>query len=375
MKIILVSQSLPPAAGGIQNYSHHLALQFSKWRDVTVIYAGAWRKRAGDRQQPYKKVFYPIGNTYLFCAMTPWAIARVAGKNNARIVYHTHYATGFGSLIAKRLGLIDRYYVAAHAREIVKNNFGPIHHKWRDLLLRNAAGIFAVSRYTGNLIRGRGIPEEKVHIVPNGVDLNIFYPREKMEAKKRLGLTGKRIILTVSRLVKRKGIDTTIKALSYLDDTCSDLVYLIVGNGPYRKQLIRLAQRHSGSQRIIFTGPVPDEDLPFFYSAADIFVMPSREEKGGCVEGFGLVFLEANACRTPVIGTRSGGIPDAVEEGVSGLLVRPDDPEDLAGAIKKLLTDDTLRSTLAQKGRERSLEYSWDNCAKYILKQIEHRKK
>jgi phosphatidylinositol alpha-1,6-mannosyltransferase len=117
--------------------------------------------------------------------------------------------------------------------------------------------------------------------------------------------------------------------------------------------------------RVIFAGRIPDEELPDIYALSDLFVMASREQlETRNVEGFGLVFLEASACAKPVVGGRSGGIPDAVVDGVTGLLVDPHDPEDIAGALARILTNNHLASRLGQQGRSRVVnDFNWARVA------------
>jgi phosphatidylinositol alpha-1,6-mannosyltransferase len=160
------------------------------------------------------------------------------------------------------------------------------------------------------------------------------------------------VIVTVGSLTARKGHDMVIRALPRLRETVPDITYLIVGQGGYRAKLEELAMSLGVRDRVIFVGQVSAEDLPDIYALADVFVMPSREHLESCdVEGFGLVFLEASACAKPVVGGRSGGIPDAIVDGVTGLLVNPNDAEDIANSLARLLTNSNLAIRLGQQGR------------------------
>lgn len=150
-------------------------------------------------------------------------------------------------------------------------------------------------------------------------------------------------------------------ALPKVCQTIPDLMYLIVGDGPQRRQLESLATDMGVRENVIFAGRVGAEDLPEIYALSDVFVMPSREQLETCdVEGFGLVFLEASACAKPVVGGRGGGIPDALVDGVTGLLVNPHDSEDIASTLTRLLTDSDLAMRLGQQGRLRVVkEFNW----------------
>ena len=170
--------------------------------------------------------------------------------------------------------------------------------------------------------------------------------------------------------MSRKGHDMVIRALPLLCKSTSDFTYLIVGDGPYRDNLEALAADLGVHEQVVFAGHLTDEILPDVYALCDVFVMPSRDNSMLCdIEGFGLVFLEANACGKPVIGGRSGGIPDAVVDGVTGILVRPDDPEDIADALKRILNDNALALRLGRQGRDRVVnQFTWGKCARNVRK-------
>jgi len=154
--------------------------------------------------------------------------------------------------------------------------------------------------------------------------------------------------------VARKGFDMVIRALPGLRQTIPDVTYLIVGAGPYRDELESLAVATGVRDHVVFAGMIPHKELPDVYALSDVFVMPSREQlEKSDVEGFGLVFLEASSCGKPVVGGRSGGVPEAVEDGATGLLVNPHETEEIAGTLARLLTDTDLAKRLGQEGRRR----------------------
>jgi len=374
MKLLFVSQDFPPVTGGIQTYSHQLALNFSRKHEVSVI-APAHRKGATfDRHQPYRTYRFPIGHTSMFGINTFFTIASIASKTGSRTVFHSQHTTATGSMMAKRLGLIDNFYIAAHGREILRNGYTLCHPAVRKRVLLEASALFPVSRYTSGLLTKEHVPDDRIKVVNNGVDLEHFFPREVRQFRETNALSGKRIILSAARLVPRKGMDTVIRAFDGICERYDDVLLLIAGDGPDRKRLENLAGRHRKTGRIRFAGHVPYEDLPFYYSAADVFAMPARQEEDGSVEGFGLVFLEANACSTAVIGSFSGGIPDAVEHGVNGLLVDPGSVRHTARALSTLLDDYEYRSKLARQGMKRAQRFTWENAAAKIMDCMEVKK-
>jgi phosphatidylinositol alpha-1,6-mannosyltransferase len=161
--------------------------------------------------------------------------------------------------------------------------------------------------------------------------------------------------------VARKGHDMVIRVLPRVLQKVPNVTFLIAGDGPYRGQLEQVAAAVGVQDRVIFANKISDQDLPDVYALSDVFVMPSRAQLEKCdVEGFGLVFLEANACGKPVIGGRSGGIPDAIVDGETGLLVNPHDLEDIASALIRLLSDHELADRLGEQGRLRVVnKFNW----------------
>lgn len=190
---------------------------------------------------------------------------------------------------------------------------------------------------------------------------------KKKQAREQLGWDDSPVLLTVSRLVFRKGIDTTIAALQKVLQEVPNCRYVVVGDGPDRRELQALAERMDLDEKVRFLGRISEELKRQVYLAADLYVMPSRPGSMGEVEGFGISFLEANAYGLATIGSTVGGIPDAVEHGVNGLLVPPDDPSTLACAINELLKDPQRRREMALAGQRRIQEkFNWQKIVDSI---------
>ena len=211
-----------------------------------------------------------------------------------------------------------------------------------------------------------GVPAThgRVHTVPLGADPQVFRPGlDPAAVRRRYGLDGRRWVLSVARLTRHKGIDMGIQALAQLAPDYPDLGYAVVGTGDDLSELASLGQILGIADRIKFLGQVPDADLPAVYNAAEIYlglsrIMPER------VEGFGISLAEASACGLPVIAGTTGGIPETVEDEVSGLLVNPEQVNEVSGAVRSLLSDRSLASKLGAKGRERvERYYNWDRVA------------
>jgi phosphatidyl-myo-inositol dimannoside synthase len=235
---------------------------------------------------------------------------------------------------------------------------------WRTY--RKADIIVANSRFTRSLLTDGGILPGKIALVNPGTDPRQFQPMPRDESLvDRLGLGGKRVLLTVGRLTWRKGQDMVIRALPEIVKAVPNCMYVICGAGPYEAGLRELTLSLRLDSRVLFIPNPSSEILPSIYNLSDVFVMPNRMAQASRdVEGFGIVFLEANACGIPVVGGRSGGTSDAVNDGETGLLVDGASPSEIASAVTRLLQDPALARRMGAAGRARVLrEFTWDRAA------------
>ena len=242
-------------------------------------------------------------------------------------------------------------------------------------LLGNAAVVVAISEWTASLARnvlqrlGCDTLARSVQVVPLGTTPSHFRPGVDPRAvRARYGLDGDRWLLTVARLEWHKGIDTVIKALPAVRAAHPGTRYAVAGVGDRGPHLEQLARDLGLGDAVRFLGAVPDADLPGLYNAADLYVGASRRHDL-LAEGFGISLVEASACGLAVVGGRSGGVPDAVREGETGILVDPDDPAAVAAGINRLLADAPLRQQLGAAGR-RAVEtfYNWDRVAADLIR-------
>ncbi|MBO0866973.1 MAG: glycosyltransferase family 4 protein, partial [Micromonosporaceae bacterium] len=226
----------------------------------------------------------------------------------------------------------------------------------RGMLRRVGDGVDVVT-YLGDYFRHRLEPVlggrcELSRLAP-GVDTQAYHPGvDGGEVRRRYRLADRPVVVCVSRLVPRKGQDTLIRALAAVLRRVPDAALLVVGGGPYRDRLHRLAQQVGVAESVRFTGPVPWNELPAHYAAGDVYAMPCRTRVGGLdVEGFGIVYLEASASGLPVVAGDSGGAPDAVRDGQTGYIVDGRDPAAVAGRVAALLADRDLARRLGAAGR------------------------
>ncbi|GAA4922975.1 glycosyltransferase family 4 protein [Streptomyces coeruleoprunus] len=374
-KTLIVTNDFPPRPGGIQAFLHNMALRLDPER--VVVYASTWKRgREGaeatalfDAEQPFRVV----RDRTTMLLPTPRVTARAVGL----LREHGCEAVWFGA--AAPLGLMAPALRRAGARRIVATTHG---HEagWaqlpasRNLLRRIGEGtdtITYLGEYTRRRIAAALSPEAAARMVqlPPGVDEKTFHPGSGGdEVRERLGLANRPVVVCVSRLVPRKGQDTLIAAMPAVLAAVPDAVLLIVGGGPYEKDLHRLARETGVAESVRFTGAVPWGELPAHFGAGDVFAMPCRTRRGGLdVEGLGIVYLEASATGLPVVAGDSGGAPDAVLDGETGWVVRGGSPEDSAERIVALLQDAELRRRMGERGREWVEEkWRWDLLAQRL---------
>jgi phosphatidylinositol alpha-1,6-mannosyltransferase len=231
----------------------------------------------------------------------------------------------------------------------------------------DAAANIANSHSTARMLESLGVPPARIHVVHPGVDVARFRPDIDGSAIRARFAPDPAtlVLLSVGRLQRRKGHDLAIAAVARLGMSIP-VKYLIVGDGEERGRLEALAGSAGVQDRVVFLGEVGANELPSYYAAADIFLMPNRVEDGD-LEGFGIVFLEAAATGRPVIGGRSGGVAEAVVDRETGLLIEGTDVDELAAAVRTLASSADTRRAMGLAGRERACrEFTWDRAAAQV---------
>ncbi|MFI9252189.1 glycosyltransferase family 4 protein [Streptomyces sp. NPDC053069] len=374
-KTLIVTNDFPPRPGGIQAFLHNMALRLDPGR--LVVYASTWKRgregaaatAAFDAEQP----FTVVRDRTTMLLPTPQATRRAVQ------LLREHGCTSVWFGAAAPLGLMAPALRRAGAERLVATTHG---HEagWAQLpaarhLLRRIGDSTDTLTYLGEYTRSRIAtaltPQAASRMVqlPPGVDEKTFHPDSGGdEIRARLGLTDRPVVVCVSRLVPRKGQDTLIRAMPRILAAEPDTVLLIVGGGPYERDLRRLAAETGVGGSVRFTGAVPWSELPAHYGAGDVFAMPCRTRRGGLdVEGLGIVYLEASATGLPVVAGDSGGAPDAVLDGETGWVVRGGDPTEAAERIVTLLGDPELRRRMGERGRQWVEErWRWDLLAERL---------
>ncbi|MFM1987576.1 MAG: hypothetical protein RJA99_533 [Pseudomonadota bacterium] len=295
------------------------------------------------------------------------AVARcVAIERPDVVVLGNSYVCGW---LVRRLPTRAAWVNYVHGEELtMRLEYGPLSRWLKAQQLRSFRSVdlnLCVSGFSAGLVA----PEARsggadLAVVPNAVDVDAFVPPPDREsARRELGWNGAFVLLTVARLESRKGIDRTLRALARCRWAGREWLYCIAGTGTEGARLQALAAELGIAANVRFLGFVPDAMLPTLYGAADVFVQTNVEVDGD-TEGFGIVFLEASACGTPVIGGTAGGTADAIEEGVSGFRVDGEDIEAIRARIERLADDPALRERMARNGRRRAAEgFSAQACA------------
>jgi phosphatidyl-myo-inositol dimannoside synthase len=371
VQLALVTQDFPPARGGIQTWAFELALRLAERCTAFVVVAPAASGAAeADRACNFRVIRTGSPNT-LIAAAAP-VLAELAAEG-FRHTLHAQWSTAPAALALRAAGKLERVAVAVMGRELLLTPWRglPVAQRGYDLVrrqcLQRADRLISCSDFTADIAKGLGASASRIHVAYAGTDPARFAPRDAAALRARLGLGERRLLVSIARLVPRKGLDTVLRALPEVAAAIPDVRYVVVGDGPDRERLSALAAELGVAERVNFVGAVPGSELPLWYALGDVFVMPSRSDPPD-VEGFGIVFLEAAAAERPVVAARAGGVPNAVAHGISGLLVGPDDPAELGRALIELLSDPARRAEFGRRGRERVLaEFTWDHVTARVL--------
>jgi len=364
-KILCVTNDFGPRAGGIETFVIGLIerLPFGS----VIVYTNAQENSAPyDHEWVEKFGVEVIRDKAKILLPTPgvaYCVNAIVRERNISTVF-------FGA--AAPLGLLSRGLRKAGVQQIVALTHG--HEVWWSKVWPFTLAMRSISRhvdhltYLGEYTRSaiaQSITKEAatrmVKIAP-GIDTDHFSPVDASQLRSELGLTEKKVIVSVGRLVHRKGQDVLIEAMPAIIKEVPEAHILMIGEGPYRSYLENRVKALGLQERVTFIGRLQYADLPRYICAGDLFVMPSRSRLAGLeVEGLGIVYLEASACGLPVIAGISGGAPDAVLEGETGLVVDGRRKADVAAAVVELLLDSDRSKAMGIRGRQWIIkEWRWE---------------
>lgn len=372
--ILLVTNDFGPRAGGIESFVIGL-LERIPVGEVVVYTSFQPDHESYDQKWLSDYQVRVIRDKSKVLLPTP----RVIRELQALIRQNSITKVWFGA--AAPLGVASRWLRKAGATRIVALTHG--HEVWWSKIWPFSWAISEIGKqvdyltYLGTFTKSALSPHIKdasklIRVAP-GIDTDHFSPSDSMSLRQRHGLGSRPTIVSVGRLVHRKGQDRLIEALPKVLESIPDAALVLVGEGPYRKHLDGLVNKYDLSGNVFFIGRINFAELPNYIGMGDVFAMPSRSRLFGLeVEGLGIVYLEASSCGLPVIGGSSGGAPDAVLDGETGYVVDGNDLTAISTQIVRLLSDAKLRKEMGERGRKWAIEnWRWEIWSKEFNKSLD----
>lgn len=365
MSTLLFTTNFKPMPGGIATYLDELCRHLPPSVQVVTTANGGGFEGEGDGYGVTRLTPARVRKLEILSIWATLTAEVFRHRPDVALVGHAHsthwaYPLHLWSLTGARYGIIA---YALEVREL--GRAGGWQRRLQARMYRDADFVIAISEFTRGLLAESGVDVTKIHVVHPGVSARYLEPEDARQAvRASLGLGSEFVIGTTARLVRRKGHELVLQALAKLSGAGAACRYLVVGDGPERERLGRLATSLGIADLAIFLGHVDGDDLPGLYDAMDLFVLPTQPTGDPYdVEGFGIVFLEAAARGVPSVASPIGGVPDAVINGETGLLVPPV-PDAIAEAIATLMNDTQLRSRMATRARNRVMdEFTWPRVA------------
>jgi glycosyltransferase involved in cell wall biosynthesis len=367
-RVCLVTHYFPPHKGGIEQVSFEQSKRLTEMGYQIDVLTSKFEGRDTNPIKGIKIHEYPSLNVAKRFGVPYPIISFKAYKEFTKIIAkcdivhahgHVYMSSYLSGMVAKKLR--KPFIVTQHNTFIDYRSLLNIVEELNDQVigkpvLKHADRITTVSKETMKYVLRLGADKAKTRVIHNGVDINTFRPVNKQESRTRLGLPkNRKIVLSVRRLVYKNGLGTLIESVPEVAKEHPDVLFVVAGKGPSRKLIEDRIKELGISQNITLAGFVPDELLPVYYDAADIFILPSASG-----EGLPLVLLEAMACGLPVIATAVGGTPEILKNMKNGVLVPPLNPKAMAESTSKLLSEQKLATTLGEEAR-RNVEdrYTW----------------
>jgi len=369
-KLLIATIEFPPQRGGVANYLAGLVGALPPGK-IAVLAAKSKLGESFDQNQKYRiyrnklffRFFWPKWLPLLF---NLWRTTR--REKAETILVGQVLPVGTAAYLLNKIFVLP-YFISCHGMDILTAAGSSRKRNLMNKILEQASGTIANSEFTKKELIKLGIPENKITVIYPCPGKEEGIGREKVEEiRKKLGLADKKIILTVGRLVARKGHDKVIEALPKILEKIPNVIYVIVGGGPEREKLQVLSSKFQDN--ILFTGEISEAKKMAFYQLCDLFIMAPRQI-GPDVEGFGTVYLEANSFGKSVIAGGSGGVAEAVVDNVTGLVVDPENQDQISEAVIKLLANEQLAKKLGEQGKERvDKEFDWRMQAEKLEKLI-----
>lgn len=366
-RTLLITNDYPPRPGGIQSYLETYLSHLDP--DDVAVLASTFR---GDESAEYDAAHpYLVERAPTEMLLpTPDLAARarrLASDFGATTVWFGAAAPLAAMAPVLRDGPVTRIVASTHGHEVGWSML-PGSRQVLRLIGESTDAVTYVSEYARRRFAAAFGPHARLVHQPGGVDTEKFRPDplRRKAIRQRYRLEDRDVIVCLSRLVPRKGQDALIRAMPEIVRRAPDAVLVVVGGGPHRRALEGLARRHGVTDHVVFTGRVPGDEIVDHHRMADVFAMPCRTRGGGLdVEGLGIAYLEASACGVPVVAGRSGGAPETVLDGRTGLVVDGTVVAEIADAVAGLLTDRPRASAMGVRGRNWVLDrWRWEDLAR-----------
>lgn len=370
MKILIITLEYPPQVGGIASYVGNFASHVPP--ESTIVYApkvkgGAeWDKLnpwKTYRRNPYWAFVWP---RWIRMFWHIWAIAR--RENISAIYLHNILPVGYVAYLIKKFKKVP-YVIFLHGTDVSVATKTIFRRKKFKLICREAQEIVVNSNFLKEKLKERVENWEAVKVLyPCPADFFLVKQPEESLKKLRaqLALEGKKVIITVARMVEGKGYPHLARLLPQILEKIPNLVWLMVGDGPKREIILDLIHKNSLQNVVRYLGAIPQTDLPQYYQVADLFVLLTHPDESR-EEGWGTVFLEAAASGLPVVAGRSGGTAEAVEDGVTGFIVDIYQEKNVVETITRLLLESEYAKQMGQTGMERiRKEFKWEDQIKKL---------
>lgn len=348
MNILFISDDFYPKTGGVAQYDHSIAKALAL-NNHKVWVLTAQGKASVDLD--CKIISFP--KLKILSSLIPFIFALgiiIFNRIDVVILGYFMSTLGLGGLMGKKLGF-NKLITVVCGYDLVYSRKTAADKYVANRIMRNADMVWADSNFTGQVVCNEFNNKSKIRVL---------YPTvqsQYLEKEPVPGKTNKHKILTVCRLVTGKGLEMLLDAFVLVKNKVPEAMLEIVGEGPLLDDLKDKTIELNIKANVTFSGRLTAEELLKAYDGCDIFVMASETDTDGRFEGFGIVFLEANARGKPVVGTRNGGITEAIAEWQTGVITEPGDVTELAEALMRLLSDDRQREEIGKKGRERVKEY------------------
>src|SRR2546430_1641206 len=362
---------MPPGPGGIGNHAHQLTLNLQRlgWEMMVVSpqeYASAEEIGKFNSAQRFRIIRVPSSRGRLREALHRLGVAyRVAREHKPDVLMGTGRS---GVWVTAALGTIGSlpWAAVAHGSEfgMSKGALGTV-NRWA---FQRATAIIAVSRFTRGVVQEAGIRPRRMEIIPNAADgtrFTILPESERQAFRQKAGFNGFPLLLTVGHVSERKGQEVVIRALPHILRKLPDTHYAMIGLPTLKERLTQLAKQLGVRDRVLFLGPVTNNDMVRWHNCADVFVMTSRTTQDGDCEGFGIAVVEAALCGKPAVVSAQSGLIEAIQDGVTGIAVPEGDANATAEAVISLLTNRERRRAMGEAAYTRALrEQTWETCAR-----------